>query len=173
MKFLRSPRVWMAAWLALGLFASAYLLVVYVTGGPIECGADGGCEVVRASAWAYLGPVPRPLLGLAFYAAMLALLLLRALTPWQERRLRWLMLRLALVGFIESAHLFYLQLAVIKAFCLWCLASGVATVGVLAAAVFDRASLTESQRLDDLNGYAMVFAVLGLVGAPALFLLLR
>ncbi len=163
----------MAAWLALGLFASAYLLVVYVTGGPIVCGAEGGCEVVRASAWAYLGPIPRPLLGLAFYVAMLCLLLLRALTPWQERRLRWLMFFLAIVGFVESVHLFSIQLLVIKAFCLWCLASGVATVGVLAASVFDRTSLTESQRLDDLSGYALVFAVLGLVGAPALFLLLR
>lgn len=169
----RSPRVWMASWLALGLFASAYLLVVYVTGGPIVCGAEGGCELVRASTWAFLGPVPRPLLGLAFYVAMLGLLLLRALTPWRESRLRWLMLLLAFVGLIESVHLFFVQWLDIKAFCLWCLVSGLATLGVFLSAIFDRTSLTESQRLADLRGYALVFVALGLIGAPALFLMLR
>ncbi len=163
----------MAAWLALGLFASAYLLVVYVTGGPIVCGAEAGCETVRASTWAFIGPVPRPLLGLAFYVTMLGLLLVRALTPWQERRLRWLMLLLAFVGLIESIHLFFVQWLSIKAFCLWCLASGLATLGVFLAGIFDRTSLTESQRLADLRGYTAVFAVLALIGAPGLFLLLR
>ena len=49
-------------WSALvGLFVSTYLLVVYVTGGPIVCGAVHGCDVVRASTWAKtVFDLPRP-----------------------------------------------------------------------------------------------------------------
>ena len=50
----------------LGAFASAYLLVDYVFGSGI-CLTGSGCDVVRASAFAYPLGIPMPLLGLGFY----------------------------------------------------------------------------------------------------------
>ena len=58
----------------LGAFASAYLLVDYVFGSGI-CLTGSGCDVVRASAFAYPLGIPMPLFGLAFYLAAVALLL--------------------------------------------------------------------------------------------------
>ena len=63
----------------LGAFASAYLLVDYVFGSGI-CLTGSGCDVVRASAFAYPLGIPMPLFGLAFYLAAVALLL-RASAP--------------------------------------------------------------------------------------------
>ena len=69
-------RVTMVVALFVGLFASAYLLYTYVTGGPIACALVSGCEIVRASKWAYTWGIPRPLLGILFYAGLFALLVL-------------------------------------------------------------------------------------------------
>lgn len=172
MNFLHSPRVWMALFLGLGLFASAYLLIVYVTGGPILCGSSG-CETVRSSSWAFIGPLPRPALGVAFYTSMLLILVGRAISPWKERTLRLLTMIGAFLGLLESIHLFFIQWLWIHAFCAWCLTSGFATLVVAACELFDRSSLTEEQRLRDLKGYAFVYILLILVGAPALWLLLH
>src|SRR6187401_2035450 len=63
----------------LGAFASAYLLVDYVFGSGV-CLTGSGCDVVRASAFAYPLGIPMPLFGLAFYLTAVALLL-RASAP--------------------------------------------------------------------------------------------
>lgn len=172
---LRSPRIWMSAFLAMGLFASGYLLYVYVTGGPIACGAAHGCDLVRASRWAYLGPIPQPLLGVLFYTGMLAILVARTLVSTAASAL-WLK-RLtflgACVGFIESVILFLIQWQEIGAFCTWCLVSGVAASGAFALAWVDSASASDEQRLADLRGYACVLGALALLGIPGFLLLVR
>src|SRR3989338_9130158 len=115
-----------------GLFASAYLFYVYVTGGPIRCALVSGCEIVRISKWAYTFGVPRPLLGLIFYTGIFGLLVLRVASVWRPRILYWLTMLAAVVGFIESAFLFLVQWLDLKAFCFWCLLSAVsATVIVI------------------------------------------
>lgn len=173
MTFLRSVRVWIGAFLALGLFASAYLLVVYVTGGPIVCGQEGACEVVRASKWAYVGSVPRPALGVVFYTGMLILFLMRAISAWRPVWLRRLAFLGAVVGLAESVHLFLIQWLDIKAFCLWCLASGAATLAVFVLSFFDKGELSASERLADLRGYAAVFFAFVVLGVPGLLFLTR
>lgn len=172
---LRSPRVWMSAFLALGLFASVYLLVVYVTGGPIACGPTHGCDVVRASRWAYIGPIPQPLLGVLFYAGMLGLLVTRSVLSTSTRTHLWLQrltLLGAIVGMAESVVLFLIQWLEIGAFCAWCLVSGAAATGTFVLAWLDRAALTDGQRSADLEGYAVVLGTLALIGTPLLLVLL-
>ncbi len=69
----------------LGAFASAYLLVDYVFGSGI-CLTGSGCDVVRASAFAYPLGIPMPLFGLAFYLAAVALLLRASGSPRRRAR---------------------------------------------------------------------------------------
>ena len=156
-----------------GLFASAYLLFEYITGGPIVCGMAAGCEVVRGSAWAHVWGIPRPVFGVVFYFGMMLLLIIRSQTPWQGRMLRNLMAVGAIIGLIESAHLFFIQWLVIHAFCVWCLTSGAATVLVAALSLSDKPNLTEEERLTDLKGYTLAIFLLMLIGAPAFYLLVR
>jgi protein-disulfide isomerase/uncharacterized membrane protein len=105
-------------------------LITYITGAPIACGIVQGCDVVRASKWAYTMGIPRPLLGVVFYLAILCLLVVRVVLPKHRPRL-WTALTIlaTFVGFIESAFLTFVQWADIGAFCIWCLTSAaVATV---------------------------------------------
>lgn len=121
-----------------GLFASAYLLYTYVSGAPIVCGLVSGCEVVRASQWAWTYGIPRPLLGVIFYTGMFALLVIRASTDWRAIWLYRLTVLSAAVGFVESAWLVYVQKFILQAWCAWCLVSALSATAIAVAALFDR-----------------------------------
>jgi uncharacterized membrane protein/predicted DsbA family dithiol-disulfide isomerase len=56
----------------IGLAASIASLVDFLAPAPAFC-ADTGCATVRASAWAHPLGIPMPVLGVAYFAAMLAL----------------------------------------------------------------------------------------------------
>lgn len=175
-KTLHSPRFWMSMLSGLGLFASGYLLYVYVTGGPIACGPAHGCDIVRASRWAYLGPIPQPLLGVVFYAGMLGLLIVRSILD-SSQRVALLLKRLtfvgACIGFIESAVLFLIQWVEIGAFCTWCLVSGATSTGIFILAWLDSPTQTGEQKLAELRGYALVMGLLVVLGIPGFLYLVR
>lgn len=129
-----------------GLFVSTYLLITYVSGAPIVCGTTHGCELVRASKWAYTMGLPRPLLGVVFYVGLIALLALRAMYPrWQVRWMYRLSMLAAFVGFIESAFLTFVQWLDIKAFCIWCITSAVAATIIFIASWWDRPVALEDE----------------------------
>ncbi len=130
----------MAGAALVGAFVSAYLLDVYVRNAPIVCGLNGpgGCDAVRASEWAYVfGVIPRPALGLAFFAPFFVLLCIRAATDKYADRLRQLTKVLAAIGAFESVYLILLQAFAIKAYCLWCLASSVCAFVIAGMAIYD------------------------------------
>jgi protein-disulfide isomerase len=119
-----------------GAAASAYLLVEYVTGQPGVCLTGSGCDLVRASAFAYSLGIPTPLYGLVFYlvAGWVALRTLDA------RRVGGfppgsVLLAVALAGALASMTLTALEAFVIKAYCSWCLVQAAASLVLLAAAV--------------------------------------
>jgi uncharacterized membrane protein len=161
-------RVSMVVALFVGLFASAYLLYTYVTGGPIACALVSGCEIVRSSKWAYTFGIPRPLLGIVFYAGLFALLVLRVAWNWKPRLLYWLTMLAAAVGVIESAFLFFVQWLDIRAFCFWCLLSAVTALVIAAVAPFDRAEdAREASAARELKTYfilLLIFVPIAFVG---------
>ena len=159
-------------WSALaGLFVSTYLLVIYVSGAPIVCGLLHGCDIVRNSKWAYSFGLPRPLFGVAFYVGIIALLACRALYPrWRVRWLYHLSMLAAVVGFLESAFLVFVQWLDIKAFCIWCLASAVAATIIFIVAWFDRPeSMDDQQGFKELKFVFWSFAAALIVGATLIF----
>ncbi|MDQ3555384.1 MAG: vitamin K epoxide reductase family protein [Gemmatimonadota bacterium] len=109
-----------------GLLISAYL-ALYKLGyiGVIQCGV-GGCDVVQGSRYAYFLGLPVALWGVGAYAAMLGLAMAGLQPRWF--RARWVALSLfatASVGVLFSAYLTYLEAAVIRAWCRWCVVSAI------------------------------------------------
>ncbi len=118
----------------LGVFASAYLLVDYVFGSGI-CLTGSGCDLVRASDFAYPLGIPMPLLGLVFY--LLAMVMLLAAPPRRVIGLRadamaagWSVIGVGVMAFLTIVELF-----VIGALCSWCLLSAVASVLLASGAI--------------------------------------
>ena len=119
-----------------GAAASAYLLVEYVTGQPGVCLTGSGCDLVRASAFAYPLGIPTPLIGLAFYLVA-AWVVLRTLNAGALVGLapRTALVVLSLGGAVASMALTALEAFVLRAFCTWCLVQAGASLVLLAAAV--------------------------------------
>lgn len=158
----------------IGLFASTYLLIVYVTGGPIACGIVSGCEIVRASKWAYTFGIPRPFLGVVFYLGVIGLLVVRLYSP-KHRPKFWttLTILMAAVGFIESAFLTLLQTFEIKAYCIWCLVSAVMATILFSLSFFEgEQDLEGGAALRELQMTFYSFAVAILAGGLMLWMLL-
>ena len=157
----------------LGLFASMYLLLVYVSGAPIVCGIVSGCDTVRASAWAYIYGIPRPLFGVIFYLGIIFMLMLRTAWPrWRPVMTDRIALLLAVVGVLESGQLTLVEWLDIKAFCMWCLVSAFATVLVLIWSFFiPHERPQEKELLVSLKRLFVGFAIGLIVGALGLRIL--
>ena len=112
----------LAAMLALaGLGVATYLAVVHYAHQPIACSSIGDCELVNSSRYAKVGGIPVALVGAASYA-MLAVL---AAAAWLRRDAMLLLgaWALALAAFVFSMYLTYIELRVLYAICVYCVAS--------------------------------------------------
>ncbi len=166
-------RVMLVAALA-GLFASMYLFITYVSGKPIACGILQGCEIVRASKWAYTFGLPRPLFGVIFYLGIVFLLAFRAYDPaWHQRTWRLALLVVATIGLVESGFLTLVQWLDIHAFCTWCVTSAIAATVIFILALFDgREPTAKAAIVNELRNTFAIFAAAIVLGAVALHFLL-
>jgi uncharacterized membrane protein len=127
-----------AALLSLGgLGIATYLTVVHYAHQPIACTAIGDCAYVNSSTYASLAGVPVALLGAGAYASMLALIV----GAWVRRSPEMLVAAwgVALASFGFSMYLTYIELRVLEAICVYCVASAsvvTALFAVLSASVW-------------------------------------
>ena len=109
-----------------GMAVAGYLTWVHYDEAALVCVAGGGCETVQQSSYAELAGIPVALLGLLGYAVILALVL------WDTPTARLGAAALAVVGLAFSVYLVVLQLFVIDAVCVWCLANDVLNAPAIA-----------------------------------------
>ncbi len=105
----------------LGLFDASYLTVSHYQGFTVPCTLTNGCETVLTSRYAVVFGVPLALLGVGYYAVLLGLLIFFILsnnTPIIRgiATISWL-------GFAISLVLIGIQVFVLHAICLYCMAS--------------------------------------------------
>lgn len=113
----------LAAVLALaGLAIASYLTSAHLRDVAPVC-TTGGCEIVQQSRYSEVIGVPVAALGVGFYVAFLVLLLADA---------RTLGAALAAAAALFAVYLLVVQLVVLEALCVWCVANDVLVV-VLAA----------------------------------------
>jgi len=138
----------LAALVALvGLFIATYMtLYKYGVIGTLTC-AIGSCETVQSSRWATFLGLPVAAWGVGFYLSVLVLTFAGITDRLSESRAISLAL-LALTGWgvIFSSWLTYLEAAVIKFWCQWCIASAVLTLALFVLSVLD---FRETRRTDD------------------------
>ena len=120
----RGLRLATAALALVGMGIAAYLTYVHYSGAAIAC-STGGCEKVQTSSYAELAGIPVAVIGLVGYF----LILLTAPVAGELGAVAAAALTLG--GFAFAVYLIYVQVALIDALCIWCLASD----GVLALLV--------------------------------------
>jgi uncharacterized membrane protein len=111
---------------AVGIGVAAYLTYVHYQPAALICTQGGGCETVQDSKYAVLAGVPVAVLGLSAWVAALVL------TIWNSELARMLTAALALTALAFVIYLVILQLFVIDAICIWCMANDAVLVPLLA-----------------------------------------
>lgn len=157
--------------LVFALGGAGYLAFVSLSGGGVAgCGPGSGCNEVLSSHWAYWMGIPVSLPAIAVY---LSLLIATWTNPGRtfanKPAARFVMIALAATILLAAAWFGFVQYAIIKHWCKFCLAthaSALAAAGCLTHAIFNRqaapASAQETPlRLPNLAG-AGAAAVFGL-----------
>ena len=109
-----------------GTAVAGYLTWAHYADASVICVAGGGCESVQSSSYAKIAWAPVAALGLGAYATILALLV------WDAPLARLAAATIALAGLLFSIYLLVVQLFVIDAICVWCLANDVVIAPALA-----------------------------------------
>jgi uncharacterized membrane protein len=110
-----------------GLADSAYLAQSAASGTPLICDTRlSGCNVVASSEYSQIFGIPVAEFGVLFYGILLVLAALELVIF--DQLLRRVLQLFALVGVAVSLYSTIVQVYYIQALCIYCLASGVATV---------------------------------------------
>ncbi len=119
-----------------GLSAASYVFIAHSLGYELFCPFATGCDAVQNSPYAILFGIPVSLLGMLGFTAYIALALIGlcsgAAAPGYLHGL--LVLSIVEVGF--TSYMAYLQVAVIRAICSWCMLSAALTVALAALVMF-------------------------------------
>lgn len=118
----------------LGIADSAYLAQHEIDGTPLICDIQNlsGCNVVANSQYSHLFGIPLAEYGVLFYGVLFVLAALELVLF--DRLLRRVLQVTSLFGVLASLYFMGLQIFFIGAFCIYCIASAIITVLVLALA---------------------------------------
>lgn len=124
-----------ALFAAIGTAVSAYLTWVHYSGSLALCIGVGGCEAVQTSRYAMVGELPVAVIGLAGFAAILLVALLRVGVerPWLDLAL----FGLSLAAVLYVTYLTYIEVFVLGAICPWCVTAAVCALAVFVLAARD------------------------------------
>lgn len=107
----------------IGLFVSIYMTIYKVTSNEAMCIGSTGCSEVNASRYSEINGIPVAVLGVIGYATILALLFLENRLSFFQEYGSLIFFGVSLMGFLFTLYLVYLEVALIKAYCPFCLAS--------------------------------------------------
>ena len=111
----------------IGLLVALYMTIYAFTSNDNMCIGSKDCSVVNASRYSKIDllgiEIPVAVLGVAGYAAILAVLLLEQRIGFLRQNGTLVFFGLALTGFLFTLYLIYVEVALIRAYCPFCIAS--------------------------------------------------
>jgi len=111
----------------IGLLVSIYMTIYKITSNDSMCIGSGDCKTVNASRYAEINvaglTIPVAVLGVAGYAAILAVLLFEQKSDFLQQNGTLVFFGLSLMGFLFTLYLIYVEIALIRAYCPFCIAS--------------------------------------------------
>jgi uncharacterized membrane protein len=109
----------------IGLLVSIYMTIYKFTQNDAMCIGSGDCKTVNASRFSEIYGIPVSVVGMAGYAAILAMLLLEKRVEFLRKNVSMILFAFALMGFMFTLYLVYVEVAILKAYCPFCVTSQV------------------------------------------------
>ena len=107
----------------LGLLVSIYMTIFKLTNNENMCIGSHGCSIVNASGYSSIRGIPVAVLGIVGYLSILAVLYLEDKPGFFQTNGSMLQFAITLLGFLFTVWLVYLEVAIIKAYCPFCITS--------------------------------------------------
>ncbi len=113
----------------IGLTVSIYMTIYKYANIDAMCLGSGDCSTVNASRYSEIEmvgmKVPVALIGVGGYLAILGVLLLEKKNDFLRQNGTMILFGLTLMGFLFSMYLVYVEVALLQAYCPFCIASQV------------------------------------------------
>jgi len=109
----------------IGLLVSIYMTIFKLTNNESMCIGSGGCSIVNASKYSVINGIPVAMVGAFGYLSILVLLYLENKPGFFQENGSMLLFGVTLIGFLFTLWLIYLEVALIKAYCPFCITSQV------------------------------------------------
>ena len=119
----------------IGVLVSIYMTVYKISGNEGMCLGSGDCSTVNASRFSEVNGIPVAVIGIVGYLAILGVHLFENRSPFMRKNATLLIFGMALTGFIFTVWLVYIEIAVLKALCPFCVTSQVAMTLIFIIAV--------------------------------------
>lgn len=107
----------------LGLLVSIYMTVYKITANDNMCLGSGDCSTVNASRYSEVNGIPVALIGVIGYVSILGIHWLERKNDFFKQNGSMMFFGISLIGFFFTLWLIYVEIALIKALCPFCLAS--------------------------------------------------
>lgn len=120
----------------LGFIDSIYLGWLKWTGATAACSNIGDCDTVNNSVYAEIYGIPIAFLGALAYLLLLVLLAVEDRGEFWRENSPLVFFGITFAGTLYSAYLTYLEIAVLRAICPFCVLSAVVMTSLFAYAVF-------------------------------------
>lgn len=119
----------------LGVLVSTYMTIYKLTDNQTMCLGNGGCSVVNSSVYSEVYGIPVAFVGVVGYLAILAVLLLSWRGSMPAGTATLTVFGFCLAGFLFTLYLIYVEIALIKALCPFCIASQTIMTALFALSV--------------------------------------
>jgi len=123
------------ALVVLGLLVSIYMTIYKVTSNDSMCLGSGDCSTVNASKYSEVNGIPVAVFGMIGYLAILAVHYFENRDRFFKQNSTLMIFGMALTGFIFTVWLIYVEVALLKAICPFCVTSQVAMTIIFIIAV--------------------------------------
>jgi len=107
----------------LGLLVSIYMTIFKLTNNAKMCIGSHGCSIVNASGYSEVNGIPVAVVGVVGYLSILIVLYLETKTGIFQENGGMILFGLTLTGFLFTLWLIYVEVALIKAYCPFCITS--------------------------------------------------
>ena len=108
-----------------GLLVSIYMTIYKVTANDSMCLGSGDCSTVNASRYSEVNGIPVGLIGVVGYLSILAIHWLERKNEFFKTNGSMIFFGVSLLGFFFTLWLVYVEIALLKAYCPFCVTSQV------------------------------------------------
>jgi len=110
----------------LGLLVAIYMTIFKLTNNEKMCIGSGGCTIVNSSGYSEIRGIPVAVVGVLGYLSILAVFYLERRPGFFQTNGTMIQFTITLTGFLFTVWLVFVEVALIKAYCPFCITSQVA-----------------------------------------------